>query len=76
MKLVNPSARCADKKFNLSNNTLKIISRLFGFEVTLITLNQQSKRVNVAEELMNLLAFFIWHNHHDVIDETKSLSFI
>ena len=48
----------------------------FGFEVTIITLNEYSRRVNVAENLMNSLAFFIRNDHHDAIAETPSLSFI
>ena len=42
-----------------------------GFEVTVITLNEESWRAKVADELMNSLAFFfICDDHHGPIDET------
>ena len=64
-------------KFSLFPGHSKDSFSFFGFEVTIIMLNESSRRVNVADDLMSSLAFFIRCDHHDdVITETQSLSCI
>ena len=63
MRLANPSARSA------------VCLRLFRFWSYCYHAEWKSLRVNLAYDLMNSLAFFIQHDHHEAIAEKLSPSF-
>ena len=72
----NPFCLIGRLNFQYVQDILKILPRLFlSFEITVITLNEQSRRVIFAVDLMNSLIFLIRHDHYDAITETKTLSF-
>ena len=39
----------------------------FGSDDTIVMLNECKTRVNIADDMINLLAFFIRHDHQDAI---------
>ena len=63
-------------KFSIYSRHFRISSNFDGLGVTVVTLNEKRRRVNVADNLMNSLAFFNRRDHNDDITETLSKRFM